>query len=91
MFAFAQTSRMHEYQNHHTSDCPFDFPDPCNYKELTEEILLEYKRGDTGANKTVGVITLSLCIKEVDDTKSLLVGAVMPDTVLGAGSESGGT
>ena len=47
------------YQTHCASDCPFDFPDPRNYRELTEEILLGYKHGGASNNKTVGVVTSS--------------------------------
>jgi hypothetical protein len=39
------------YQNHRASDCPFDFPDPRNYRELTEDILLSQKHGGTTSNK----------------------------------------
>lgn len=49
----------HGYQTHHASDCPFDFPDPHNYRELTEEILLGYKHGGASNNKTVGIVTSS--------------------------------
>lgn len=76
------------YQNHHTSDCPFDFPDPCNYKELMEEILLGYKCGGTSAGKTVGVMTSTSHVNDVEESELSLVGAVMPSTVLGADSES---
>jgi hypothetical protein len=76
------------YQTHHASDCPFEFPDPRNYRELTEEILLGYKRGGTSGNKTVGVVTSSSRIEDADDVDPSVVGAVMPSTVLGAGSES---
>jgi hypothetical protein len=31
------------YQTHHASDCPFDFLNPHNYKELTEDVLLSHK------------------------------------------------
>jgi hypothetical protein len=76
------------YQNHRASDCPFDFPDPRNYKELTKDILLSQKRGGAGNGKPVGAVTSSSHIVEVDDDVPSHVGAVMPSAVLGAGSES---
>jgi hypothetical protein len=76
------------YQNHHASDCPFDFPNPRNYKELTEDILLSQKHGGTTSNKAIGAITSSGHVEDVDVVDSSLVGAVMLSGVLGAGSES---
>jgi len=78
----------HGYQNHHASDCPFNFPNPHNYRELTEEILLSQKCGGITNNKTVGAITSPGHVEDVDNVESLLIGAVMPSAVLGAGSES---
>jgi succinate dehydrogenase/fumarate reductase-like Fe-S protein len=52
------------YQTHHASDCPFDFPDPHNYKELTEELLLSYKCGGPTGRKTMGVVMLSSCTED---------------------------
>jgi hypothetical protein len=77
----------HGYQTHRTSYCPFDFPDLCNYKELTNEFLLSFKCGGSGNGKSIGVIMPSH-IEESEDTESSLVGAVMPSGILGAGSES---
>ena len=78
----------HGYQSHHASGCPFDFPDPHNYRELMEETLLGYKCGGASVNKMVGIITLSSQIEETNNTKSPIMGAIMPNTVLGAGSGS---
>lgn len=76
------------YQNHRASNCPFNFPDPCNYKELTKDILLSHKQGVATSSKTVGAITLSSHVGEIDNDASSHVGAVMLSAVLGAGSES---
>jgi hypothetical protein len=73
---------------HRAADCPFDFPDPQNYKELTEEMLLGHKRGGLGGSKPVAMITLSSRVEDVEEMDSSLVGAIMPSAVLGAGSES---
>jgi hypothetical protein len=76
----------HGYQTHHASDCPFNFSDPHNYKELTDECLLSFNCGGSGNGKSIGIIMPSR-IKESEDAESSLVGAVMPSGILGASSE----
>ena len=34
----------HRYQSHCATECPNDFPDGQNYKEITEDVLLGHKR-----------------------------------------------
>jgi hypothetical protein len=55
---------------------------------LIKDILLSHKRGVTASSKTIGAITLSSHVGEINDDVSSHVGAVMPSAVLGAGSES---
>lgn len=79
------------YQNHHAPDCPNDFPDGKNYKELTEDFLLSHKRlTNVPANaQPVRVVASSSRVKEYDkgDTSFVAV-AIMLSAVLGSGSES---
>ncbi|KAF8222394.1 hypothetical protein L208DRAFT_1322849 [Tricholoma matsutake] len=80
------------YQSHRAMDCPNDFPDGRNYKEVTEDSLLSQKKqmNVPTKSKPVGAVTGStLQIEEVDEGEdSFVAGAVMPLLVLGAGSET---
>lgn len=73
-------------------ECPNEFPDGCNYKELTEELMLSHKRTNNvlSGYRPVGAIASSTLIEEVPDENdaSFIAGAIMPSVVLGSGSET---
>ena len=82
----------HGYQNHHAPECPNNFPDSHNYKELTEEALLSYKCANQVpyGSKPVNVVSSSTHSEETSNETDILfiAGTIMPSTVLGTGSES---
>lgn len=70
------------YQNHHTPNCPNDFPNGQNYKELMEELLLNYKQSSNvpSGSKPIGAVMSSTRIEEVADENdsSVVIGALCP-------------
>jgi len=76
----------------HAPDCPNDFPDSHNYKELTEDILLNHKwiNNVPSRSRPIRAVTLSTHIEEVTNKNnaSFVAMAIMPLVVLSSVSET---
>jgi hypothetical protein len=85
------TKCRHRYQDHRAYNCPNDFPDPRNYKELTDSILLSHKHAQHASvnSKAMAAITSALIADmSTDSLDSPLISVVMPSCIIGNGSES---
>jgi hypothetical protein len=79
------------YQDHRAFNCPNDFPDLRNYKELMDSILLSHKHGQnasTNSKAVAAVTSASIADTSTDSLDSPMIGAVMPSCIIGNGSES---